>query len=102
TMTSKKIKKIRAKLGLTQRELAELVGIAPNNIAKQERGELGIHPAVSKLARIIAGLEEVPSLGPSHPKGSGRKVADLRKDSRKSAASVRAHGARPRKSSLSK
>jgi transcriptional regulator with XRE-family HTH domain len=53
-MRAKELKEMRAKLGLTQKRLAELVGIAPNNLAKQERGELGIRESLARLIRMIA------------------------------------------------
>lgn len=57
-MTAKQLTEIRANLGLTQKRLAELIGIAPNNLAKQERGELGISEPVARLLRLIeAGVD---------------------------------------------
>jgi transcriptional regulator with XRE-family HTH domain len=53
-MTAKELKSIRAKLGFTQKRLADMIGIAPNNLAKQERGELGISEPVARLVRLIA------------------------------------------------
>ena len=41
-MTGKELKMIRMKLDWTQKHLAEVVGIAPNTLATQERGEVGI------------------------------------------------------------
>jgi transcriptional regulator with XRE-family HTH domain len=76
-MRAKELRAIRAKLGLTQRELAEKVGIAPNNLAKQERGELGIRESQARLIRFIAEQHETFDSQPSRraaalkpPKGS--------------------------------
>src|SRR5919108_3291050 len=64
-MRAKELREIRAQLGLTQRELAETVGIATNNLAKQERGELGISEPLARLIRIIAGQHETSDSQPS-------------------------------------
>jgi DNA-binding transcriptional regulator YiaG len=53
-MKPQELKKIREQLGLTQAQLAELVGIAPNSIARQERGEIGIREPLARLLRMIA------------------------------------------------
>ena len=41
-MTNPELKALRTRLGLTQAELARAVGVAPNTLARWERGELGI------------------------------------------------------------
>jgi len=97
-MKANELRLIRKRLGWSQARLAEAAGVAKNSIARQERGELGIKESLARLIRIIA--EGVPSLGPSHTPGGGRKTAGQRKDSRESAASVRSHRPRPRKGSL--
>jgi HTH-type transcriptional regulator / antitoxin MqsA len=53
-MTPQELRRIRKELGLTQRELAELAGVAPNSIARQERGEIGIREPLARLIRILA------------------------------------------------
>jgi predicted transcriptional regulator len=50
------IKKIRKKLGLTQRELAEKAGISQSLLAKIESGK--INPTYTKTVRIFRILEE--------------------------------------------
>jgi transcriptional regulator with XRE-family HTH domain len=35
----------RIGLGLTQVEFAERIGVAPNTVARWERGEIGMHPS---------------------------------------------------------
>jgi transcriptional regulator with XRE-family HTH domain len=62
-MKPQELKKIRKQLGLTQAQLAELVGIAPNSIARQERGEIGIREPLAKLLRMIAQNHETKSGG---------------------------------------
>ncbi len=39
--TGKRIKELRRKRGLTQKKLAEMIGMAPNSIAKIENGVVG-------------------------------------------------------------
>jgi DNA-binding transcriptional regulator YiaG len=53
-MTGEELKKIRKRLGLTQVEFAALVGVAPNSIARQERGEMGIRGPLAKLTQLFA------------------------------------------------
>jgi len=53
-MTGEELRRIRKKLGLTQAELADLVGVAPNSIARQERGEMGIREPLARLIQILA------------------------------------------------
>jgi transcriptional regulator with XRE-family HTH domain len=61
-MTAMELKDIRAKLELTQKQLAELVGIAANNLARQERGELGISEPVARLIRLLAAGIDVEAI----------------------------------------
>ena len=53
-MTGKELKSIRKSLGLTQADFAALVGVAPNSIARQERGEMGIREPLARLVRLMA------------------------------------------------
>lgn len=43
-MESKDLRKIRKGLDLTQKQLAEMLGVAENTVARWERGELKIPP----------------------------------------------------------
>ena len=52
-MTNVELKSLRTRLGLTQAELAEDVGVVPNTLARWERGELGIPVwAVARLDTV--------------------------------------------------
>ena len=42
----------RKLLGLTQQQLANLVGVTRNTIARQERGELGIGEPMARLIKL--------------------------------------------------
>ena len=53
-VTGPQMRKIRKDLGLTQKELAVLVGVATNSIARQERGEMGIRESLARLIRLTA------------------------------------------------
>jgi len=53
-MTGAELRRIRKQLGLTQAALAHLVGVTPNSIARQERGELGIREAQARLLMLLA------------------------------------------------
>jgi len=64
-MKATELKGIRKRLGWTQKRLAEAVGIAPNALAMQERGEIGIREPVSRLIRLIAaGVDVETTLNP--------------------------------------
>jgi len=39
---------------LTQVQLAELVGVDPNSVARWERGEFGIRESAARLMRLLA------------------------------------------------
>ena len=56
-VTGQQMRKIRKGLGLTQKELAVLVGVATNSIARQERGEMGIRESLARLIRLTAQTE---------------------------------------------
>jgi len=49
-MTETDIKRIRAALGLTQRELAERLGVRPNTVT---RWEMGLHKIPGPAARLL-------------------------------------------------
>ena len=53
------IRALRTRLGLTQKALAEIVGVTSNTVARWERGELGISPAMTD--RLSAVAESLPS-----------------------------------------
>jgi transcriptional regulator with XRE-family HTH domain len=67
-MEGKELRALRKRLGLTQRALAERVGVHPNSIARQERGEVGIGEPLARLVRLLA------ETGPeTRPKRKGRR-----------------------------
>lgn len=53
-MDGKTLKAIRARLGLTQEQLAEHLGVARNSVARWERDEIGMKPSTEKLILLIA------------------------------------------------
>ena len=66
-MEGQELKDIRTRLGLTQEQLAEQLGVHWNSIARQERGEIGIRESQARLVRLL--LEK------SQPNPKERKVA---------------------------
>lgn len=52
-MTGSALKRIRNELALTQKQLAEQIGVTSNTVARWERGEVGI---AEPVARLIATL----------------------------------------------
>ena len=67
-VTSKNLRVIRQRLGLTQAVFAETLGITSNSLARQERGELGISESVAILARLRLELAEKDRKKPKKPK----------------------------------
>jgi transcriptional regulator with XRE-family HTH domain len=59
-MTGTELRRIRKRLGLTQREMAERLGLHPNTLARQERGESGIGNAAARLAKLLDELHGRP------------------------------------------
>ena len=55
-MTGSELRRIRKRLGLTQVQLAERLGVTGNTVARQERGEVRITEPVARLIRYVAGL----------------------------------------------
>ena len=55
-MTGSELRRIRKRLGLTQVQMAERLGLTGNTVARQERGEVRITEPVGRLIRYVAGL----------------------------------------------
>jgi transcriptional regulator with XRE-family HTH domain len=56
-VTGKELAKLRKKLGLTQAQLAERIGIAPNSLARLERGERKIAEPIARLVKLLLQIE---------------------------------------------
>lgn len=52
-MKGRELRAIRKRLGWTQAELANAVGVAPNTIARWEREEIPIREPIARLIRAI-------------------------------------------------
>jgi transcriptional regulator with XRE-family HTH domain len=53
-MTSTAFYRLRRRLGLSQPKLARLLGVAPNTVARMERGEMGISVPMARLLLFVA------------------------------------------------
>ena len=53
-MKARAVRELRRDLGLSQSEFARLVGVAPNTVARWERGELGMRPTTAHLIELLA------------------------------------------------
>lgn len=53
-MRGAELKKLRAKLGLSQSELAAELSVHKNTVAKWERDDQPMRPAFEKLIRLLA------------------------------------------------
>ena len=52
-MTPKELGRLRQRLDLTQAAFAAMIGVAPNTVARWERGELGIRPTTARLITLL-------------------------------------------------
>lgn len=53
-MDGSELRRIRERLGWTQRRLADELGVAENSVARWERDELGMRATAERLVRRIA------------------------------------------------
>ncbi len=53
-MTGSEVRRIRKRLGLTQAQLAERVGVTASSVARWEQGVLGIRESAARLLRLLA------------------------------------------------
>jgi transcriptional regulator with XRE-family HTH domain len=52
-MTPRRLHQLRIRLGLTQAGFAARVGVAPNTVARWERGEIGMKETTARLIEIL-------------------------------------------------
>ncbi len=67
-MTGPQLKALRARLDLTQAQLAKSVGVAANTLARWERGEM---PIPASVAKLLTRLPEIPATGHALSRPSG-------------------------------
>ena len=53
-MNGQELRAVRKKLKLTQRQLAERIGMSMNTVARWERNEVGIKEPIAKLLRLLS------------------------------------------------
>jgi DNA-binding transcriptional regulator YiaG len=53
-MTGREVRLLRDRLGLTQADFAERVGVTRNSVARWERGEMAIRESAVRLMRLLA------------------------------------------------
>jgi transcriptional regulator with XRE-family HTH domain len=51
--TKSYLRRVRERLGLTQVQFAELIGVAPNSVARWEQGRLGMRPSTARLIELV-------------------------------------------------
>ena len=57
-MTGRQFRRIRKRMGLTQRQFAKEMGWHPNSVARAERDKMTISPTAEKLARLLLAIHE--------------------------------------------
>jgi transcriptional regulator with XRE-family HTH domain len=57
TMTGKELRQRREAMGLTQRQLAERLGITSTSVARMERGEQKIMPVTTLAVKYLLIME---------------------------------------------
>jgi DNA-binding transcriptional regulator YiaG len=60
-MTPRQLKIYRRRLGLSQVEFAAQVGVAPNTVARWERGELGMKGTTARLLTLLVQTTKLTS-----------------------------------------
>ncbi len=65
-MTPHQLRSYRKRLGLTQVAFAERLRVAPNTVARWERGELGMRPSTERLIELLVRSTDLTT--PSLPK----------------------------------
>jgi len=53
-VTGEEVRRLRSRLGLSQAQFGELVGVARNSVARWERGEMAIRESAARLMRLLA------------------------------------------------
>jgi transcriptional regulator with XRE-family HTH domain len=56
-MKAKELRGIRKRLGWSQRQVAEAVGVTANSVARWERGEMAIGEPSARLLKFITARE---------------------------------------------
>ena len=67
-MDGKELRDIRKRLGLSQSQFAEQLGITASSVARQEQGVIGISGSTAKLARLLLELERQKKRPKQKPK----------------------------------
>ena len=57
-MQGKELKAIRKRLKLTQREVAEQIGVTANTVARWERDEITIREPMARFIRAVMGAKK--------------------------------------------
>ncbi len=52
-MTPRQLREFRQRLGITQVAFADAIGVAPNTVARWERGELNMRASTAKLIEML-------------------------------------------------
>jgi DNA-binding transcriptional regulator YiaG len=52
-MTPSDVKRLRRRLDMTQARFAELIGVAPNTVARWESGNRAVPPTTARLIRFV-------------------------------------------------
>ena len=78
-MGGDELRRLRRKLGWTQEQLADAVGVAPNSVARWERDELGIRESAVRLIRRIVAEHAEHKPGRKEAKGMKRRTRESRK-----------------------
>ena len=60
-MNGKAIRRFRQRMGWTQAQLAQEVGVTRNTIARWERDEMGISGAAAKLLTLLIAKPSAPA-----------------------------------------
>jgi DNA-binding transcriptional regulator YiaG len=76
-MKASEFRQLRQQLGLSQARFAALLGVAPNTVARWERGELGMRGTTARLIELVAKQQRrtSPAKRTSHER-TGRRMSE--------------------------
>jgi transcriptional regulator with XRE-family HTH domain len=77
-MTGDELRRLRRRLGLSQKSFAALVGTTGNTIARWERNEMEMNPAMDRLVRLTTANVTAPTRRRFHAGHGGHAPGHLR------------------------
>ena len=71
-MTPHQLRQFRQRLGLTQAAFAECISVAPNTVARWERGEIGMRRSTERLIEML--VQQTDLTNPDIPTPTSKPI----------------------------